>query len=206
MKRFSDQEILKNLTIGNEDAFEFIFLTFYNELCNYACSILRDKDTAEEIVQEVFVKLWENRTELSIKLSVKSYLYRAVHNQCINYYDHLQVKQKYASESVKNYRDMVSPVSSDYPIANLLTQELEDTISQSLAALPDQCREVFLLIRYEDLSYNEAAEKLGISINTVKTQLQRAISRLRESLRNYLPIILLSMFFCKLSFLVLLVS
>ena len=187
MKRFSDQEILSNISIGNNDAFEFVFLSFYNELCIYACGILRDIDSAEEIVQDVFVKLWENRVELSIKLSIKAYLYRAVHNQCVNYLDHIQVRKKYALELTKNYRDLISPVSSDHPIANLLVQELEDKINQSLLDLPEQCRKVFLLIRYEDLSYNEAAEKLGISINTVKTQLQRAISRLRENLKNYLP-------------------
>ncbi|OFY66894.1 MAG: hypothetical protein A2V64_06630 [Bacteroidetes bacterium RBG_13_43_22] len=191
MKRLSDQEILRSINIGNEDAFEFVFLTFYNELCIYACGILRDRDSAEDIVQEVFVKLWGNRMELSIKQSIKAYLYQAVHNQCVNYLDHLQVKKKYASESEKNRTDLISPVSSDYPIANLLAQELEEKIDQSLLDLPRQCREVFLLIRYEGLSYNEAAEKLGISVNTIKTQLQRAISRLRENLRNYLPIFLL---------------
>ncbi len=189
MKRFSDQEILKNITLGNEDAFEYVFLNYYNELCVFACGILKSKNTAEEMVQEVFVKLWENRKELTIKLSVKAYLYRSVHNQCINYFEHLQVKQKYTAETVKNYRELISPVSDSYPIANLLVQELEEKINASLSSLPDQCREVFLLIRHEDLTYAEAAEKLGISVNTVKTQLQRALTRLRESLKSYLPMI-----------------
>lgn len=192
MKRFSDQEILKNIALGNEDAFEYSFLSYYNELCIYAAGVLKDRNMAEEVVQEVFVKLWENRKGLTIKISIKSYLYRSVHNQCVNYFDHLQVKQKHALEAVKNYRDLITPVSDSYPIANLLTQELEDKINSSLAALPDQCREVFLLIRHDDLSYAEAAEKLGISINTVKTQLQRALTRLRENLKNYLPMIAIS--------------
>jgi RNA polymerase sigma-70 factor (ECF subfamily) len=187
VKRFSDQEILRNISIDNADAFEYVFLTYYNELCIHAYSILKDKDNAEEIVQEVFVKLWESRMELSIKQSIKAYLYRTVHNQCINYLDHLLVKKKYAAESSENFRDLISPVSADYPIANLIVQELQDKIDQSLLSLPEQCRKVFLLIRHDDLSYKEAAEKLGVSVNTVKTQLQRAISRLRENLKNYLP-------------------
>jgi RNA polymerase sigma-70 factor (family 1) len=189
MKRFSDPEILNNLSLGNEDAFEYLFLNYYNELCRYACGILKNRNISEEMVQEVFVKLWENRKELTIKSSIKAYLYRSVHNQCINYYEHIQVQQKFTSEAVKNYRDLISPLTDSYPIANLLVQELEKKIDQSLSALPEQCREVFLLIRHDDLSYAEAAEKLGISVNTVKTQLQRALTRLRESLRNYLPII-----------------
>lgn len=190
MERFSEQEILVSINQGNEEVFEYVFLSYYNELCSYASCILKSNDTAEEIVQDVFVKLWENRKEFTIKLSLKAYLYRSVHNQCINYFDHLRVKQKYVVESQQLHRDLISPVSSDYPIANLLTREIEDKINQSLQQLPDQCRQVFLLIRHDDLTYAEAAEKLGLSINTIKTQLQRAITRLRENLKEYLPTIL----------------
>ncbi len=191
MKQLSDIEIIRNINTGNEDAFEFVFLTLYNELCVYACSILKDRDSAEEIVQEVFLKLWENRLELSIKLSIKAYLYKAVHNRCLNFIDHLQVEKRYAAESAIKRSDFVSPVSFDYPIANILIQELDEKINQSILDLPKQCREVFLLIRHEDLSYIEAAEKLGVSVNTIKTQLQRALSRLRENLKNYLPLLII---------------
>lgn len=186
MKHFSEKEILTSIIKGNEAAYEFVFLTFYNDLCVYASGIIKDKTSAEEIVQDVFVKLWEERENLVIKISLKAYLYRAVHNRSINYLDHQSVKQKYTT-SVKNSADLVSPVSADYPIANLIVQELDQKINQSISELPAQCREVFMLIRYDDLSYQDAAVKLGISINTVKTQLQRAISRLRESLKEYLP-------------------
>ncbi|HEY4785859.1 MAG TPA: RNA polymerase sigma-70 factor [Bacteroidales bacterium] len=189
MKYLSEQEILTNLTKGNETAYEFVFLTFYNELCVYALGIVRDKMAAEEIVQDVFVKLWESREQLTVKTSLKAYLYRAVHNHSINYLSHQSIKEKYAT-SVRNNVDLVSPVSADYPIANLLAQELDEKINQSLLELPEQCRAVFLLIRYHDLTYNETAVKLGISVNTVKTQLQRAISRLRESLKDYLPTVM----------------
>ncbi len=191
MKQLSDKEILRNINIGNEDAFEFVFLTLYNELCVYAYAILKDRDNAEEVVQEVFVKLWEAHNELSIKLSINAYLYKAVHNRCINLLNHTQIKKKYVTETAINGSNLVSPVTSDYPIANLLVQELEVKINQSILELPKQCREVFLLIRYEDLSYTEAAEKLGVSVNTIKTQLQRALSRLRENLKNYLPVLII---------------
>jgi len=191
MKQFSEQELLKNIKDGTEDVYEFVFISFYNELCNYSLRLVKDKMTAEEIVQDVFVRLWENRERLSINSSLKAYLYRAVHNLCINYLDHQSVKLKYATTSLKNYSDLVSPVSSDYPIANLLARELDDKINQSLSELPDQCREIFLLIHDDDLSYKEAAAKLGISVNTVKTQLHRAIFRLRESLKDYLPTIVI---------------
>jgi len=190
MKRYSEQDILKNIADSAQDVYEFVFLNFYNELCIYALGIIKDKFVAEEIVQDVFVKLWENRDALTIRSSIKAYLYRSVHNFCINHLEHQSVKRKHASASMKDYSNLISPVSPDYPIANLLVQELEDKINQSISELPNQCREIFLLVRYEDLSYSEVALKLGISVNTVKTQLQRALTRLRESLKDYLPIII----------------
>jgi len=191
MNLYSDQEIVGNIINSNENAFEFIFLNYYQVLCIYALSIVRDKIIAEEIVQDVFVKLWEKRADLSIKSSLKAYLYRSVHNHGLNYLKHQLVQQKFTADLLVNSSIFVSPLSPDYPLANMLSQELGDKINQSVSALPNQCREVFLLIRYDDHSYEEAAEKLNISINTVKTQLKRAISKLRESLKDYLPTIVI---------------
>lgn len=188
----TDNEIFIEIKSGIKNAFEFIFLKYYENLCTYAYGILRDKYSSEEVVQEMFVKLWENRHSLTIELSVKSYLYRTVHNQCLNYINHLNVRHNYTNNKVSEskYSSITGPISDHYPIANLLVQELEDKIEKSIAALPNQCREVFLLCRYEELSYAETAEQLGVSINTVKTQLQRAMNRLRDELKEYLPLLI----------------
>jgi RNA polymerase sigma-70 factor (ECF subfamily) len=196
MNQFSDQDLVEKLKTDNETAFDYLFLAYYEKLCIYAYTVLKNKDTAEEIVQDVFVKLWEHHTELSIETSIKAYLFRTVHNQCINYFDHLKVQQKYSEESIRDNHEIVSPVSPDYPVANLLVQDLENRINQSIAQLPGQCQEVFLLVRYEDFSYNQVAEKLGISVNTVKTQLKRAMSRLREEFKDYFPLLII--IFCSL--------
>lgn len=196
MNQYSDQDILEKLKSDNEAALDYLFLAYYEKLCLYAFTVLKNKDIAEEIVQDVFVKLWEQHRKLNIETSIKAYLFRTVHNHCINYFDHLRVQKKYSEESQKANHEIISPVSLDYPVANLLMQELENKINQSVSQLPGQCQEVFLLVRYEDFSYSEVAEKLGISVNTVKTQLKRAMSRLREEFKDYFP--LLIFIFCNL--------
>jgi RNA polymerase sigma-70 factor (family 1) len=200
MVKKTDNEIFAEIRSGSKDAFEFFFLKYYENLCTYAYGILRDKYSSEEVVQEMFIKLWENRQSLIIEVSAKSYIYRTVHNQCLNYINHLNVRQKYTNDKISENKHVIitAPLSDNYPIANLLVQELEEKIEKAIAKLPNQCREVFLLCRYEELSYAETAKRLGVSINTVKTQLKRAMARLRDELKEYLPLLipLLLLFSC----------
>jgi RNA polymerase sigma-70 factor (family 1) len=187
MEGFTEQQIFAEIQTGNNDCFEYLFFKYYSELCRYAVHMLKIKTEAEEVVQETFIKFWERRTEIIIDTSIKSYLYKSVHNQCLNYFDRRKVRDKYSSNYLLENKDIVSPVSSEYPIANLLNKEMDGIINRAISELPDQCRAVFIKIRHEELSYFETAELLGISVNTVKTQLQRALSKLRESLKEYFP-------------------
>lgn len=198
MGQVTDIELFVKIKSGNQDAFEFIFLRYYEDLCLYAKSMTGSKEASEEIVQDVFVKIWESRETLEISSSVRSYLYRFVHNQCVNELEHWKVKNRFVKNSIDklSYNSLLpTPFSSEYPIANLIVKELEEKIDESIRALPSQCREVFLLIREEELSYQQVADKLNISVNTVKTQMQRAVAKLREMLREYLPLVLLLMVF-----------
>jgi RNA polymerase sigma-70 factor, ECF subfamily len=187
MNEISEDQVFLGIQSGNREIFGYLFLKYYEPLCYYAFGIIKSKENAEEIVQDVYVKLWEERSNLNIHTSVKSYLYKSVHNQCINYLDHQKIKLKFSQFHLQENRDLVSPVSLDYPIANLLIQELDDTINKAIFELPEQCRDVFIKIRHEEMSYAEVADVLGISVNTVKTQLQRAMAKLRVLLREYLP-------------------
>jgi len=191
MKHFDNDEYAKLIQANNRDAYEYVFIALYENLCLYAMTILKDKDASEEVVQDIFVKLWENRDKLDIQSSIKSYLFRSVHNSCLNYLAHIKVRQEYSSNVKNTQLDMCSPHSLDYPIANLLVQELDETIERAVNDLPEQCRNVFKLIRYEEMTYLEVADKLDISINTVKTQMSRALMKLRENLKEFLPILLL---------------
>lgn len=184
-------EIIQQLKNGNKDAFEYVFRQYFVKLCSYAQSILKKKEAAEEIVEDLFLYLWENCHDINITDSLPSYLFKSVHNRCLKYLRHLEVEQRYIDKQQKIYLDndtgeMISP---DYPEANLISKELEQSIKKAVSNLPDQCREVFIQQRINNLTYKEIAEKLEISVNTVKTQMARALQKLRSELKEYLPAI-----------------
>ena len=187
-----DSKIIQQLRKGNEDAFEHIFRQYFAKLCIYAQNILKKKEAAEEIVEDLFLHLWENCNELNITTSLQSYLFKSVYNRCLKYLRHLKVEQNYINNQQNIYIETNTDhmVSTDYPVAHLISKELEQTIEKAVFNLPEQCREVFIQQRIHDLSYQEIAEKLQISVNTVKTHMTRAMQKLRAELKEYLPIIL----------------
>ena len=177
-------EELKN---GNEKTFEQMFKTYYRTLCFYAEGIVGEKEAAEEIVSDFFLKLWENRENISITVSLQAYLYKGVYNNCLKYLEHIKVWHKYREDA--QYRidnsDLFAGAQDDNdPLSLLISRETVAKIEQAIDTLPAQCKEVFELVRMEGLTYQEVADKLGISINTVRTQITRAMNKLRELLGN----------------------
>jgi len=183
--------IIGQLRQGDIVAFENIFKSHYHNLCVYAWNLVGEKAAAEEIVSDFFLKLWENHKTIDIQISFKAYLYTSIYNNSLNYLEHLKVLQKYREHAmyVLNNKDLWRPVSTNYPLANLISKEIVGEIEQAIQDLPEHCREIFSLSRFEELSYEEIALRLGISINTVRTQMSRALQKLRLSLKQYLPLI-----------------
>jgi RNA polymerase sigma-70 factor (ECF subfamily) len=161
-------------------------------LYNYSKQILKDPDAAEEAVEVTFLNLWENRANIVLESSIKSYLFRSVYNNCLNQLKHLLVKERYVLYFKHHVAtdDSGSLISNDYPLSQVIEKELEQVLEKALNSLPPQCREVFLLSRHENFKNDEIAEKLNISVNTVRTQISRALTKLREKLKEYLPILL----------------
>jgi RNA polymerase sigma-70 factor (ECF subfamily) len=187
-----EENIFKQFRNGNENAFEFIFKTYYGHLHNYARQILKDPDAAEEAVEMTFLNFWENRMNIALSSSIKSYLFKSVYNNCLNHIKHLHVKERYVlyfkyHATTDNAGNLIS---DDYPLSRVIENELETLIQKALDNLPPQCREIFLLSRHESLANDEIAEKLNISINTVRTQISRALAKLRKSLKEFLSLIL----------------
>lgn len=170
---------------GDKAAFESLFRAFYPRLVQYAHKILQDRDEAEEMVQQVFITLWEQQQELNIHSSLKSYLYRAVHNRCLNSIEKARVRTLYAQETLANTSEEIQPLQS------LQHNELQKEMARALDKLPEQCRRVFELSRYEGLKYAAIAEVLGISVKTVENQIGKALRILRLELKEYLTILLL---------------
>jgi RNA polymerase sigma-70 factor (ECF subfamily) len=166
--------------------FEKLFKSQYSKLCSYANLFLNDPDAAEDVVQEVFFKLWKNRDELSINTTLKSYLFRAVRNGCMNVIDHISVRDAYKVVNEEDIRDYESNL-----IDETIVSELEQRIRESIDQLPSERRKIFILSRFEGLKYREIADKLNISVKTVENQMYQALRFLRENLVDYLPLILL---------------
>jgi RNA polymerase sigma-70 factor (family 1) len=185
---YNQSQFVSALRDGDEVVYELVFKDYYNSLCNYAHSIVEDLDEAEEMVQNTFLTLWENRLEINIHTSVKSYLYQAVHNNCLNRLKHEKVRQAYGKYKQQTADDLYDSVSQQ-----LISKELQLQIKDAIEALPDQCRRVFELSRFEYLTYAEIAEQLGISIKTVEKHMIKALKHMREHLKDYLPILLLLM-------------
>jgi RNA polymerase sigma-70 factor (ECF subfamily) len=144
---------------------------------------VKSHDTAEEIVQEMFSSIWIKVESIEIRTSVKSYLFGAVRNACLNYLKHQKIERKYEEH------ELHKPDFHDIDFLEL--DELQDKIDEALKSLPDKCREIFEMSRFEEKKYKEIAENLGLSIKTVETQMSRALKVMRNSLGKYLPITLL---------------
>jgi RNA polymerase sigma-70 factor (ECF subfamily) len=178
----NDKELISLLESRDEAAFEQVFKTYFKGLHGYACSILKDEIVAEEIVQNVFFKLWDRSEKLSISGSITAYLYRAVNNESLNYLKHQKVKM--AHGLFVTYRKEGQTESAS---GKLQLKELEARLRDALNDLPEQCRTIFQLSRFEELRYREIAEHLGLSVKTVENQMGKALKILREKLIDLLP-------------------
>ena len=191
-----DKLLVKQLKEGEESAYFHLFDVHYVPMCNVAFGFLKDKFLAETIVGDVIFHLWEKRKEIDIQTSLRAYLIRSVRNRCINY-----LNQEYVlRESVSNPTDELLETKGiiknyqQHPLAILIERELEEKITLSIQKLPKEMRMVFEMSRFDGLKYIEIAEKLGISLNTVKYHIKNALSRLNEDLDKYLIIILFLIF------------
>jgi len=175
----TEQQIIEGIRQGNEACFQQVFDTYYEKLCDFAFTILRDMDEAEDAVQSMFLKVWEKREGLMITHTLKSYLYRSIHNACINLLEHRHIKQKHVEFSNYTLSDIQQP--------DVFPAELEANILAAIERLPEQCKIIFKLSRYEELRYSEIAERLGISVNTVENQVSKALKILRAQFIDVLP-------------------
>ena len=165
----------------NQGSFERLFREFFPPLMAFARKILMDEDDAREVVQKVFIALWEKRQEIDLSTSLKSYLFTSVHNRCLNA---IRDRKKFSSEEVPE-------VTGEWDVSTQIeSMELEDKIMEAVESLPEKCREVFELSRFDGLKYSEIAEHLNISVKTVENQMSKALKILREKLLKYLTILL----------------
>ena len=185
--------IVRQLKEGKEQAYKYLYNQHYQILCHVAAQYVRDDFLAETIVGDVIFHLWEVRETVEISTNLRSYLMAGVKNQCLDFLKK-QYNQREVAISAVGLQDF--PVlqyvkESDYPLGRLLEQELEGEIMKAIDRLPEECRRVFRMSRFEERKYEEIARQLEISVNTVKYHIKRALTLLHEDLGKYLTVAVL---------------
>jgi RNA polymerase sigma-70 factor, ECF subfamily len=188
MLNLAEQYLTESIKKGDQKSFEFLFKSYYSNLCKYARNIVHNESTAEDLVMDIFVRIWESPEKLVITSSVSGYLYQCVHNHCINYLTrkHKQFSELNA-ETIEKLNSLLPQSTSTDPLIGINIVELSKRIEQSIDHLPVECRKIFILSRTEELSHKEIASLLGISENTVKVQIYRALIKLHVLLKEFLP-------------------
>jgi len=185
-------ELFDHVKTGDQKAFELLFSIYFARLNDFAGNVVKDDFISQDIVQEVFVKVWESKAEIE-SINLEAFLFRLVRNRCIDYIKHLKV--------VNNRMQEIN-ISSKYEelyridfLGNepyvLIEQELKTKIEKTVQSLPERCQEVFILSRMDGLRNKEIAEKLGINIKNVERHLTRALQSFRKNFADELPVALI---------------
>lgn len=179
-----DKSLIQNFKSGDVNSFEEIFNALYKVLVNYATTILKDRDEAEDKVQQVYINLWEKRESLDVHTSLRAYLYRAVYNACLNRIKQEKVRTAHAkivlmTQESANHQSIIEE------------KELQTKINEAMDLLPEQCARIFKMSRFEDLKYQEIADSLGLSIKTIENQMGKALKIMREQLKDHLPLLII---------------
>jgi len=172
-----ENEIIERIRKGDVEQFESLFRSSYISLVQYAKKVIKDHDTAEEIVQDLFVKLWQDKEKIKIKSSLNGYLLRSIHNRCLHFIEHIKVVERHAEDMM--YR---KPETPEIPLDILHYKELQGIVARILDRLPERCGKIFYMNRFEGLTYSEIAEKLSISVKTVESNMGRALKEFRKEL------------------------
>lgn len=190
MKKNRKEELQWIVSVGQGDhwAFEALFREYYLPLTRFAWRYVESKAVAEELVQEIFSEIWEDRAELNITESVRSYLYKAVKHRSLNYLKHQRIQYKYDTQWMDK-REKVSTIEYRDPGH---IERIKEAIRVAIEELPPRSRMTYKLHRYDGLTYQEIADVMDISVKTVESQMTRTLQMLRERLSYLLPFLLVT--------------
>jgi RNA polymerase sigma-70 factor (family 1) len=190
-RNYTDQELISSIVEGNKDAFNMLYNRHWQGMYKYAFFILRDKDACQDIVQDVFVWLWEHRAGLKMHSPV-SYLRAAVKYKIANYIRTGKIRESFFEEAAQfNYSTLTPDI-----VESAELKELNNVIQSTVAQLPVKCQEIFRLSREENISNKEIARQRGISAKTVENQITIALHRIRSNVEQHFLTIFLLLFFC----------
>lgn len=178
----TDKNLLRGLRNGDNKCFTRVFTSLYPDLVIFSARITGSISIAEELVQDTFLKLWEDRESLLIHTSLRSYLLKSVQNRSFDWLKHQKTVNRYKNMILNRDLEFISETENYY-----LFSELKDQIEIAIQRLPDKIAEVFRLSRHEGLKYHEIASRLEVSVRTVEERMGKALQLLRENLKEYFP-------------------
>lgn len=181
-----DEDLLLRIRNGDEVAFELVFLRYKGKLYDFIRRSLPASEDAESMVQEIFVRLWANRKQLDPTKSMNALLYAMARNEIFGHLPKLLVRRKYLEELSYSLKE-----SGEATERQLEYNELKSVVAQLISSMPEKRREIYVLSRNEGLSYKEIATQLGISENTVDSQIRKALAFLKENLKRKMSLLLL---------------
>lgn len=170
-------------------SFEQLFHKLQPRLFAYCCKFVEDDELARDIVQECFMNLWENYE--SVQISYEYYLFRAVHNRCLSYFRSVRVHSEYEASVKLKIQEIEIHPELPYPLTELYLKEVNRLLQDSISMLPEKCRLIFMMSRYQGMKSQQIAETLGVSVRTVDAQIYNALKILKVKLKDYLPVLLL---------------
>ena len=173
-------EIVTGNILDNKSAFELFFKENYDSLCRFAVTYTKDPNDAEEVVQNSFVKLWENRSSIELGSSPKAYLFSMIRNACLNQIKHISIREEY-----KQYNEQFTQQNAEIE-EQIDANTLKEKINVAIHNMPPQRKRIFEMSRFEGLKYKEIAAHLDISIKTVENHMGSAMKYLRVELKDYL--------------------
>jgi RNA polymerase sigma-70 factor, ECF subfamily len=179
-KNYEELFIFNRMAEGDKEAFRFFFEKYYTNLCNLVNIYIHDPVISEEIVQDIYIYFWEKKKDISIETSVRSYLFRASKNKSLNY-----IRNKKTKLAIQKRLMKMSYADHEMPDKIMDAAQLREIIETSVNTLPEKCREIYILGKENNLSYNEIAKELDISVKTVENQMGKALKKLRELLMPY---------------------
>ena len=191
----AEQQWLTALRDDDDSALRAIFDRHYPLLLGDIYRLIPDEDTCKDLAQEVFVELWRKRAELDIHTSLRAYLRRAAINRALN---HIKANKRVVLEEPEDRHYTPDDTAREIQ-AKSRQEDLEQALAEAIERLPEKCRQVFTLSRFEHLSHREIAEQLGISVKTIENQITKAMRMLREALLKYSdlsPVIILALKVC----------
>lgn len=177
-----DNQLFQAVKEGDKKAFDTLFLRYYPMLCAYAKQFV-DLEDGKEIVQDVMVWLWENKEMQTFETSLKNYLFKSVRNRCLTLINRNEIKQR-IKEKLQVHMEQLHEDTDFY-----IVEELAGKIEAAIMRLPESYREAFELNRFQDMTYNGIALKLGVSPKTIDYKIQQALKILRHELKEYLPLL-----------------